>query len=307
MESEDDFTRWLIERTGGKNSSIGDDCAVLTEYDPPGLLTQDSLVKMVHFDDSYSSSEVGAKLAAVNLSDIAAMGGIPNKAVLSTMSSSESDSLKAVVEGVLERFQTHDVELVGGDLSSATGSCQSYALTILGETLLEGYLARSKASPGDSIAVTGPIGGVRAVLQSDETPSRSQHYLLTDPPDRVDLGQELVRRGLRCGMDLSDGLIKDLSRICERSGVGAILDPELIPVHPVAEELAREENEALKWALQGGEDFELLVTIPDDVSGLSDSDALTVIGEVTETSGISFKPEPPFQINTDELGYDHFT
>lgn len=308
INSEEEFTKWLRMKTGPENSEIGDDCAVLTGYNPNLLLTQDSLVSSIHYDSKYSARQIGNKLAAINLSDIAAMGGQPRQALCSISSSADSAKIEGILEGCIDKLDSHEISLSGGDTTANTDG-EVLTLFLLGETISEGYLSRSKARPGDKIAITGYLGGVRALLESSSSLNSGPPEIFYDPRDRIDLGMELVRGGLRCGMDLSDGFMKDLRRLCKSSDVGAELNWKMLPLDERTRSHSSSKIQALRWALEGGEEFELIVAIPPELNLEASEFDLTVVGKFTEANDVEWSPPLPAELDNIELknfGYDHF-
>ncbi|MFB6344395.1 MAG: thiamine-phosphate kinase [bacterium] len=307
--SEESFVRFLRDHTAKQTTSPGDDCAVLTEFSPPLLATVDCMVNEVHFTEEASTRQLANKLIGINLSDIAAMGGRPEWSLLTIANSRSISDIQTFTSDVIDRLQNLDIDLIGGDLSSASDSQEEYlSLTLLGQASETGYLARSSARPGDCVVVSGSLGGVRAELATlDSRQAAAQSDRLYDPPNRVSLGQTAVEAGVRAGMDISDGLIKDLKRFCKASGIGAILDYEDVPVDPRSKELAESPEEALQWALDGGEDFELLLAVPpDSLSSIKEEFDVSVIGQFRDKRGIDWDPPLPESVTRTDFGYDHF-
>lgn len=307
-----DESRWveqLISMTGGDQSLIGDDCAVLDDYDPPLVVTTDNLNYNVHFDCGFSPSDVGAKLTGVNLSDVAGMGASPCWALLSISSNRSATEQETVTESVTRELNKHNVKLVGGDVSGMSGEKrnESYCMTIIGKAP-HGLLTRDRAQPGDRIAVTGELGTTTAIRKTTSPYTRPQNEqkILSHPPNRIQEATELVKSRVRCGMDISDGLAKDLGRILNASGVGARLNPQEVPVDHRVKTLAESEEEALGWALFGGEDYELLITIPETIDPESISCPLEIIGEITKSPGIHWEPDLPASLRHRSDGFDHF-
>jgi thiamine-monophosphate kinase len=304
---EERFVDWIKELTGGPASHVGDDCAVIDEFDPPLLLTTDSMNEEIHYDDGFSAEQVGRKLVGINNSDVYAMGGRPRWALLSVSSDRSSNARERLYRGVVEALDEHGCELVGGDFSGlADEGRESLSMTVVGQAHPEGLMKRSLAEPGDRLAVTGPLGATAAVLSGDvDSRTEEEQAHLANPPYRGDTAGRLVENGVRCGIDISDGFVKDLNRILEASNAGAVVDPKAIPAHPLAKKRGTPPEEVLRWVLTGGEDFELLVTVPKSTQIDTESD-LTVVGEITDRSGITWQPALPDEISLNEGGYDHF-
>jgi thiamine-monophosphate kinase len=276
---------------------VGDDAAVWRVADGFAIATTDTMVAGVHFlPDVCAWEDVGWKSLAVNVSDIAAMGGIPRFALVTLMlpPATPVSVVDALYAGLEACAQDYGVTIAGGDIVSAPTLAVTVALT--GETTSASdgsmlALRRDAAVPGDLIAVTAPLGasagglrvltemkqrGERAPRSSDGTvesaPSDPRAELVeahVHPWPRVDAGQIAVKAGVRCGMDISDGLVQDLGHICRASGVDAEL--RLADV-PVAEPLLRLfPDDARMLAATGGEDYELLLVGGEGALRLADT------------------------------------
>jgi thiamine-monophosphate kinase len=277
MTSEDDLIeliRRLAARPGaaGVRVGIGHDCAVLEPSAGKVLLAKtDLLAEDVHFRRRWAEpADIGWKALAVNVSDIAAMGGTPRWALvaLACPEPASADEIEAFYEGALALADAHGVTIVGGD-TSASASGWVVSVMLLGEA--ERPLLRSGARPGDVVAVTGALGRAGAglaVLESDPAPAGVDATLLAEvtaahlrPRPRVAEGRWLGEAGgVTAMMDLSDGIGIDLDRLLAASGAGARVDVERLPIdratRAVADALGAS---ALAWATGGGEDYELLV------------------------------------------------
>jgi thiamine-monophosphate kinase len=222
---------------------VGDDCAVLSgAKGVPLLFASDMLVEGVHFRASADPAAVGWKALAVNVSDIAAMGGLPRYAVVSlgfppSARVARTDGLYRGLKRCADRF---GVNLVGGDTGRA--SCWVIGVAILGEVEPRRLVCRTGARPGDWLLVTGRLGGA----------VESGRHLTFTPRLREArvIGARIRPRAM---MDLSDGLWTDLPRLCRASGVGAVVETGRIP---------RQAGCSLRQAVAEGEDFELLMAIP---------------------------------------------
>lgn len=226
----------------------GDDCAVLAPGTKPLLVTTDVLTEGVDFILAECGPRaVGRKAMAVNLSDIAAMGGRPTAAVVGVVlprGSSIQDELHSGLRDVAGRF---GVPLVGGDTNSWTGGLV-VSVTVLGEPIAEPVL-RSGAKASDWVFVTGPCGGSILGRHLNPTPRLREAEVL------------VMNFNLHAMIDVSDGLAADLNHICEESRCGAVLDAAAIPIHPDAVELSNRSGKLpLDHALGDGEDFELVFT-----------------------------------------------
>ena len=243
---------------------IGDDCAVLPVADGDALLfTADLLNEGVHFlRRATSARELGGKALAVNLSDIAAMGGRPVATLLSLALTPDAGETWAeeFMEGYRALSERYGVALVGGD-TTRSGQGITINVTAIGRAPLSCIKRRSAARPGDVLFTTGALGasgaGLRDLLAGRlDTPAAVEHR---NPRPQVEEGLWLgMRREVHAMMDLSDGLASDLRHILDRSGVGAEVLLERIPVA---------EGSDLQTAACGGEDYKLLLTADAEGAG----------------------------------------
>ena len=309
----------LAKMTGGGDErlliGIGDDAAAWQGDDSIQLASVDSFVEGVHFTPETTPwQEVGWKALAVNLSDIAAMGGIPRYALvaLSLPDDSEVEDVAALYSGMLKLAKQYGVTIVGGDISRAP--LVAIAITILGSSPTQKILTRSSAQAGDIVAVTGQLGAAAAGLEvlkhkrrlDPEADTRLKNAFL-HPTPRIAEGLLLVEQGVKTAIDISDGLVADLNQICKASQVGARLEVERVPVEPAVKTAFSER--ALELALSGGEDYELLFTasaeIVDKVKKAA-SCPVTAIGEITAGRGVTLvdKEGNPFKLA--KAGWEHF-
>lgn len=255
-------------------TGIGDDCAVLrSATDRVWLVTTDSLADTIHFDRSWHPPLLlGRKAAAVNISDVAAMGGRPCFALLAMAVADDLRGawLDAFIEGFVGRLADYDTILVGGD-TVACSQGAVFTVTLIGQARADQVCYRKAAREGDSIWVSGSLGGAAAGLElcrrgEKGLPSQWQELVRAhlDPEPRVRLGTYLATSGkVGAMLDLSDGLATDLAHICAASRKGAVVDAGLLPapedLADVAGELGRD---PLEWMISGGEDYQLLFTAP---------------------------------------------
>jgi thiamine-monophosphate kinase len=278
---------------------IGDDVAAFA-VGPERLLlaTCDVQVAGTHFlPDRCDPFRLGRKAAAINVSDIAATGGSPTHFLSSLIvpAATEVGFLERLYDGLADEAARWDADVLGGNISG--GERLVIDLTLLGEARPDALLRRDGAAVGDRILVTGSVGGAAAGLQLQLRPElkvdRTVRVEATDafelPTPRVIEARALVAvGGVNSAIDLSDGLVADLGHVCDASGVGARLAAQRIPLAPCARDVARAAGrDALDWALGGGEDYQLLFTVPPPrVAGLiravSDACGTTVsdIGEI---------------------------
>jgi thiamine-monophosphate kinase len=268
---------------------IGDDAAVWQSDNRIQLATTDTMVQDVHFDlDVISWEELGWKALAVNLSDIAAMGGIPKYALVSLAlpGKLEVGDISKFINSMMYLAEEFEVAIVGGNVAASPNVV--ITLTIIGCSKGKNLLKRSTASSGEQIAVTGYLGLSAAGLEmlkgktiaNPEVSNflRGAHF---KPIPKVKEGQILIEQGVKTAIDISDGLVADLDHICESSKVNAKIKIEQVPVHPVVRANFPDYQEL---ALCGGEDYELLFTA-DEATVARAKQALncpvTVIGDVT--------------------------
>ncbi len=270
--------------------SIGDDAAAWQSDNRIHLATTDTLVQDVHFDlDIVSWDELGWKVLAVNLSDIAAMGGIPKYALLSLALPSELqvEDISKFIDSMMDMAKEFGVAVIGGNV--ATASNVVITVTVIGYSKGKEILKRSTASLGEQIAVTGYLGLSAAGLEmlkgktiSDPEVSNILRRTHFKPIPRVKEGQTLIEQGVKTAIDISDGLIADLDHICESSKVSARIKIEQVPVHPVVKANFPNYQEL---ALCGGEDYELLFTA-DEATLARAKQALdcpmAIIGDITK-------------------------
>jgi thiamine-monophosphate kinase len=302
---------------------IGDDCAVYTTApDRVSLVTTDTMVEGVHFDLRWHPSlELGRKAASVNISDIAAMGGLPRFALLSLALTPAFGSrwLEAFLAGFLAVLSEQGVVLIGGDTVQG-GQESVLSVTVLGEMAETELLTRKGARPGDVVLVSGYLGEAAAGLalcrmglahEPGWQPLVGAHL---DPLPQVALGRVLAASGLVHAMqDLSDGLATDLAHICAESGVGAVVAAERIPLSPLLCQAAEIcDQSPLDWALAGGEDYQLLFTAGEQqVAGLCTlvrekmGRELFAVGRIIEGQGV-FLEEAGQCREISYRGYEHF-
>jgi len=269
---------------------IGDDAAAWQSGNRIQLVTTDTLVQSVHFDlGAITWEELGWKALAVNLSDVAAMGGIPNYSLLSLALPAQLKvkDVSEFINSFMHMASEFGVAIVGGNVATAPNTL--ITVTIIGYSKGKTMLQRSTASPGEQIAVTGYVGSSAAGLEmikgktiSDADARNILRQAHFKPMPRVKEGQILIEQGVRTAIDISDGLVADLDHICESSKVNAKINIEQVPVHPVV--TAHFPN-SQELALSGGEDYELLFTA-DRATVARAKRALrcpvTVIGDITK-------------------------
>jgi len=271
--------RLSLRKSSSALIGIGDDAAALKVSSSKTLLvTTDMLLEEIHFNFSFTDFySLGWKSAAANLSDIAAMGGVPRYCLTSIgiPDHISVEQIKDFYRGFHSLMKTHKTVLVGGD-TCHSGKGMVISVTVLGEIEKTKILARSGAKPGDKIFVTGTLGDSAAGLEILKNGVKGQgsrgkgaeaKRLIEKhlrPVARVAEGRAIALSGCASAMiDISDGLSSDLSHICEQSRVGAEIRSDRIPISPALMKLSVGLTmPALSYALSGGEDYELLFTVP---------------------------------------------
>jgi len=296
-------------------AGIGDDSAVLpSSADRLQLVTTDMLVENVHFRLDFAEPfQIGWRSIAVNISDIAAMGGEPTYAFISIALPRDTtvEFVDELYSGMQKIATEYSVDIVGGDTVSAPQIVINVAL--LGEVESKNLVLRSGAKAGDALVVTGDLGGSEAGLTilMDGLPLKGiEKHLM--PVPRVQEGRLLARSGYVTSMiDISDGLASEVHHICEASGTGAELHMDSIPlsdnVRQVAEHAGKQPYD---FALYGGEDYELLFTCQQDkVLEMLEScrTKLTIVGQIVETPNhVTIEDSSGNIVPLKQRGYDHF-
>ncbi|MDA8233579.1 MAG: thiamine-phosphate kinase [Clostridia bacterium] len=320
------INKGLINNPEAVVQGIGDDTAVLAPSGKNQLLfTTDMMVEEVHFSLRYATyRQVGHKALAVNLSDIAAMGGKPTHAVVSLGVPPERavEDLQELYRGMADLAARFGVNIVGGDTVKTAGQLV-INVALLGEVAPGRAIYRSGAEEGDYILVTGTLGDSAAGLylfqnqdvelaQEIGDTLRKRHL---EPEPRLDIGPLLAETGLVTAInDISDGLAREISEICEASGVGCRLIDKKIPISEEARVLGEITGHSpVEWALNGGEDFQLVFTVePDGLDEIEETlrkrgVAYGIVGVITSLEqGIGLVTEKGIQPLA-KGGYDHFS
>jgi len=305
---------WQNLRTG-----IGDDCAVWQGRDTCYLSKVDSQVQGVHFTlDIISWHDLGWKALAVNLSDIAAMGGRPLYALVSLglPFETEVEDVLSLYHGMLELAGQTGTAVIGGHVSASSNLYIDVQVTGCTAAPDGRVLTRTAAQSGDLIAVTGWLGSAAAGLtmlkQKKALEPSATEYLkaaFTHPEPRLAEGRLLLENGVKCAIDISDGLTADLAHICQSCGLAAEVWTDKLPIRP--EVHAAFGKLASELALSGGEDYQLLFTAPPAVMETvqkASSYPVTLIGEIKAGSPgqvllIDPSGKPVFP---SAAGWDHF-
>jgi len=321
----DSIKEQCVTSLKGVVKGIGDDCAVFGPYSGRVLLfTTDMLIEDIHFlRDRITPYQLGWKAIAVNLSDIAAMGGEPLYCLISLGIPVEMDVelIQDFYKGMKDICERYRVNIVGGD-TVASPDKLTINVSLIGDAKEGEVLYRSGARPGDKIYLTGNVGDSSAglkILKNEISPPRSMssHFLKThnEPKPLIETGRIVATSRLASSMiDLSDGLLSDLGHICEESRVGALLFGSKIPLSSELKLLASRANfNPLDLALSGGEDYLLLLTVPEanthDLELLFEDNRpspLYLIGEMTEEQGIRMVTEDGSVEELGPKGFNHF-
>ena len=296
---------------------VGDDCALIEV--PNGMdlaVSTDTMVSGTHFFPDVDPENLGHKALAVNLSDIAAMGGLPYWAMLAlTLPHVDHAWLASFAKGFFDLAQEYNVSLIGGD--TTRGSTLVLTVTIMGEVPTGAALRRSGAKAGHDIWVSGNVGDAALAVAHrygkivlNEADYREAVMRLYEPTPRVALGQAL--RGLAtAAIDVSDGLLADLTHICRLSGVGAVVNLQDVPVSAIGAKHLHS-DEGRNAILAGGDDYELCFTAhPNSRESIDDLQdvlgvPLTRIGQVKRGKGVSLIDAEGKVVKIDGRGYDHF-
>lgn len=293
---------------------VGDDCAVLRESDDTAtLVSKDLLIEGVHFRRDWSSAaSIGHKALAVNLSDIAAMGGEARSVFLGLALPQDLSTswLDEFIKGFHALALEHGVALLGGD-TTASPAGVTISVTVLGRAPLDRIRYRSGARVGDRVFVTGTLGdgaGALRELNAGRQPDPALRERLERPSPRLAEGRVIAASGRGAMIDLSDGLLGDLGHICLASGVGARLVADAIPLSGGLVTTSGGREAALPSACAGGDDYELCFTLAAGVE-LADLGTLckaTVIGEIVAGSGVTVVDADGRALDMAGRSFEHF-
>ena len=295
----------------------GDDTAAWRAGNATELFTTDTVVEGAHFTrQTIPWRDLGWKSLAANISDIASMGGVPSYALVTLGLPPETlvEDLQELYLGMLEIANRYGVAIVGGDMVRSPVAFVTVALT---GTLQGNPMLRTTAKPGDLVAVTGclgsPAGGLKILLDGDPASPQAAKVLIgahRRPVPEVEVGQTLLRLGVTTAMDISDGLVDDLGKLCRASGVSAQINANRVPVHPLLQETFP--GQCLDMALNGGEDYKLLFAAsPAQVQAVQAElpDTVWVVGQITSgTPGkVTILDSNGAESAAGRRGWDHFS
>jgi len=301
--------------------NLRDDVAIIPG--PPGeeyVVTTDAIVEGVHFLPDDPADQVAQKLLRVNLSDLAGKGAVPVGYLLATALPRERDEawLELFSQGLARDQKEFGIGLLGGDSVATTGPV-TLSVAAVGRVRAGRTVLRSGAKPGDTVFVSGTLGdgalGLRALRADLPALSAAHRDVLADryrlPRPRLKLGQRLVGMA-RAMMDVSDGLVADLSHICAASGVGAVVEAARLPLSPAARAVIAADRLCMQAALAGGDDYELVFTAPagadDEIAAIARkvAVAVTAIGRIERGAGVRVTDGSGLPISVADGGYRHF-
>ncbi len=318
IREEFELIRWIQQQAGhGDHLSlgIGDDCSIQPQLAGQDLLTStDLLIEGIHFRREWTSLfDLGRKSAAVNISDIAAMGGRPQSLFLGIGRPKQiNDSeIEAFISGFLTETRLHGAALAGGDSCASPGPLM-ISVTVQGGVATGEAVCRHGASYGDAIYVSGSLGDsalALKLLHNGQHPDEALAKRFHTPSPRVALGEELAQRQLATAMlDISDGLLADLGHILAASDVGADIDLAKLPLSESFRSALDEDRRLIDLALAGGEDYELVFTSPvKELAGQIDPEhTVTQIGVVGQEPGLRIRRTNGEFYQCQRSGFDHF-
>lgn len=293
---------------------IGDDCAIMPCGEGEIIYTTDMLFEGVHFlRNAASPEDIGWKSLAVNLSDIASMGGVPEATFLSIAlpKDARGDWAERFIDGYAELSDKFGVTLLGGD---TTSSLRDIVINVgvIGRIPKGKAIKRSGAKPGHGIYVTDNLGdsaaGLKAILNNWERTPGVESLILSHlkPMPRLKEGHALMKTGVvGAMMDVSDGIASDLRHILKASGVGAEIALDKIPVSGHLKDICKRfDQDPYALAIGGGEDYELLFTAPSDIEGMVDFPVYR-IGEIVPGDALVWRKNGR-NVEMDVVGYRHF-
>lgn len=315
-----DALRLVSQRGFELKLPVGDDAAAWLSGRGVQILTTDTMVDDVHFrKETVHWADLGWKAMAVNLSDVAAMGCVPVYTVV-TLGLTDDLPVDGIIEmyrGIMEAGNVYGSVVVGGDV--VRSPVMFVTLAMIGTAVTSdddppALLTRDGALPSEKIAVTGHLGcsagGLRVIDRGLKIESETMVHLVkahTRPIPRINAGMELIRHGVTAAIDVSDGLLDDLGKICNASMVGAVVKSDLIPADSYLRRVFPENW--LDLALSGGEDYELLFTAPAktiDAVIEAVNVQVTVIGDIVNQPKIVNVVDPEGKlIIPSRTGWDH--
>ncbi len=301
----DKFFKKETQQNSETRLGIGDDCALLAIPNGYELaITTDTMVENVHFFADANPIQLGHKLLAVNLSDLAAMGAKPLAITLAlTLPRIDEHWLSAFSQGLLTLAQRYNVDLIGGD---TTKGALTLTVQAIGLVPNKQALKRSTAQVGDIIYMTGLLGDAGLGLkikQGYECQSKNALMRFHEPMPRIEIGLALRNVASAC-VDISDGLVGDLSHILKQSNVGACLDFDKLPLSDDVKKYIEKTGDKF-MPLIAGDDYELCFTVPPKLAHRVPENC-TAIGIIEKESGLRLKKSGHIETFTAK-GYEHFS
>lgn len=316
----DHLAKFNTTKQANTVKSIGDDCAVIDNGDDYTLITTDILAEGVHFDLTYAPLvHLGYKSVAVNLSDIYAMNGTPRQITVSIALSSRFtlEVVEEIYRGIYLACNQYGVDLVGGDTTSSRAG-MFISITAVGTVAKDKVVYRDKAKENDIICVTGDLGAAymgllvlereKSVFKADpnmQPDLKGKDYILErqlKPEPRKDMVDLLAEKNIipNAMIDVSDGLASDIRHIAKQSNLGCVIYEEKLPIFQQTYDTAREFSmDPTTAALNGGEDYELLFTVPAEMhEAFKEIPEINVIGYMSE-AGSGYKLHSPSGAVTD--------
>lgn len=294
---------------------IGDDAAIVSVPQNTQLvIALDTLVSGVHFPTDTSAEDIAYKALAVNLSDLAAMGAEPAWFTLAlTIPESNKDWLTGFAKGLFTLADKYNMQLIGGD---TTQGPLTVSIQVAGYIPEGQGIKRSGAKAGDNIYVTGTLGdaafGLFCIQEPDKCEANQQVIkLLNRPKARIEIGIAIREIASAC-IDISDGLLADLTHILEKSKVGALIDRQQIPLSGTMQKLCNMDENSFRFVLSGGDDYELCFTAPasrdDEIKTIAGKLGVSIscIGKIETEQGVRLHHDGQACSTYKESGYEHF-
>jgi thiamine-monophosphate kinase len=327
-DEEDLIQRYLAPLAVSAPGAFGlkDDCAVVRPPDGEDLVvTVDALVAGLHFFPDETPETIAWRALAVNVSDLAAKGAVPlhYMMALSLADAPTADWMMRFSSGLKDAQDYFHIDLIGGDTDRRPGVALSVTITAMGLVPEGRMVRRSTAKPGDRIFVSGTLGDaalglvIRRNLEAKRFPEldKTQRQFLLDrflrPAPRVELSA-LLLESASAAMDISDGLAKDLGRLCKASGVAARISMSALPLSGAAARVLAAHPEFADAPASAGDDYEILATVPQakaaafEEAALELGVAVTSIGEIVKGNGVTLLGPDGNAVTLAKPGYDHF-
>ncbi|MAR34707.1 MAG: thiamine-phosphate kinase [Chloroflexi bacterium] len=325
ITNEQSFISFIKKLNNAKGTSkqknilrhIGDDAAVFSNFSNRSVFATDAMVDGFHFHSNNSKwIDIGWKCAVSNLSDIAAMGAVPDYALVTIGVSKNypKDKYLEFFKGINEALTTYDCEVIGGDIVGTNNIFINIA--IIGHIRDKNFLSRNSAQPGDVVYVTGELGGsaggLDLLLKGEKIKDNYSKNLINRhfrPYPRLDISQNIINENIRCAMDISDGLYTDLEKISIESNVDIKIFLDQVPIDKNLSTHTLEKQ--IEFSLHGGEDYELIIIGDiDKINSLNKqfNQKGKIIGEIVKKSSapkITILDKNNNIYKTNHYGWDH--